>query len=476
MIKFFSFMSMISIFVLLTNVPYSESASNLSLKVVQISENVLVISAKTGNARAVALNSSKGIVMVDAFWSPGIARQAREIVQKKFHNKKFIFLINTCEDVLSTGGNEMFIDIPIIGHVNCRAGMAKRIQNQSQHFARIARQFQERVDRTQGQMQNLDPNSNDYKESKWWLDLCQRIADDYSKGYQIAPPNVTFNETMTLDLENMTLELYYFGRAATNGDIIIKVPEEKLLILGDIFHYLHVLPLPESDVEEIDVQKWLEVFDIVLKDSSEIKQVVLANAKDIWDRAKLESRRLLIQAVWEKVLEADSSGLSLDATLEKLNLIETEFPYTKNWEGFSFNNGEIIRSDVKRTARAIWKKFHKSAAAKIEQVLNDVGKEAAIEEYHKLRSDDQRTYYFSESEFNALGYKLMNENKIQNAIEIFKLNVEMYPESANVYDSLGEAYMNDGQKELAIQNYQKSLELNPGNKNAKEMLKKLIGK
>ena len=213
--------------------------------------------------------------------------------------------------------------------------------------------------------------------------------------------------------------------------------------------------------------------DIVLKDSSEIKQVVLANAKDIWDRAKLESRRRLIQAVWEKVLEADSVGLSLDATLEKLNLIETEFPYTKNWEGFSFNNGEIIRSDIKRTARAIWKKFHKSAAVKIEQVLNDVGKEAAIEEYHRLRSDDQRTYYFSESEFNALGYKLMNENKIQYAIEIFKLNVEMYHQSANVYDSLGEAYMNDGQKELAIKNYKKSLELNPENNNAKEMLDKL---
>jgi len=271
----------------------------------------------------------------------------------------------------------------------------------------------------------------------------------------------------------MTLQLYYFGRAATNGDIIIKVPEEKLLIMGDLFHYLHVLPLSESDVEEIDVQKWVEVFDIVLKDSSEIKHIVLANAEGIWDRAKLESRRRLIRDVWEKVLETDSCGLSLDATLEKLNSIETEFPYTKNWKNFSFDNGEIIRSDVKRTARVIWKKFHKSAAVKIEQVLMDFGKRAAIEEYHKLRSDDQRVYYFSESEFNTLGYKLMNENKIQYAIEIFIMNVEMYPQSANVYDSLGEAYMNDGQKKLAIKNYKKSLELNPENNNAKEMLKRL---
>ena len=63
--------------------------------------------------------------------------------------------------------------------------------------------------------------------------------------------------------------------------------------------------------------------------------------------------------------------------------------------------------------------------------------------------------------------------KIKEAIEIFKMNVEMYPESWNVYDSLGEGYMNDEQKELAIKNYEKSLELNPDNENGKAMLRRL---
>jgi tetratricopeptide (TPR) repeat protein len=63
--------------------------------------------------------------------------------------------------------------------------------------------------------------------------------------------------------------------------------------------------------------------------------------------------------------------------------------------------------------------------------------------------------------------------KIKETIEIFKLNVEVYPQSYNVYDSLAEAYMINGEKELAIKNYEKSLELNPKNTNAIEMLKKL---
>ena len=64
-------------------------------------------------------------------------------------------------------------------------------------------------------------------------------------------------------------------------------------------------------------------------------------------------------------------------------------------------------------------------------------------------------------------------NKILEAIEIFKLNVEAYPQSSNVYDSLGEAYMVKGDRQQAIMNYEKSLELDPNNSNAAEMLKKL---
>ena len=56
---------------------------------------------------------------------------------------------------------------------------------------------------------------------------------------------------------------------------------------------------------------------------------------------------------------------------------------------------------------------------------------------------------------------------------MFRVNVELYPESANTYDSLGEAYMKGGDHELAVRNYRKSLELDPNNHNASEMLKRL---
>ncbi|MCK4226091.1 serine hydrolase [candidate division WOR-3 bacterium] len=99
--------------------------------------------------------------------------------------------------------------------------------------------------------------------------------------------------------------------------------------------------------------------------------------------------------------------------------------------------------------------------------------EFAIAEYHELKEKYPDDYDFTEIEMNLLGYQLLGMNKIEEAIEIFKLNIEVYPDASNVYDSMGEAYMIKGERELAIINYAKSLELNPNNTNAIEMLGRL---
>jgi len=106
-------------------------------------------------------------------------------------------------------------------------------------------------------------------------------------------------------------------------------------------------------------------------------------------------------------------------------------------------------------------------------IIVDKGIESALSHYRTLkRSND---FYVTENTLNTLGYRLLNMKKVKEAIEIFKLNVEAYPQSANVYDSLGEAYMINGDKELAIKNYRKAVEMNPQSTNAIEMLKKLQG-
>jgi tetratricopeptide (TPR) repeat protein len=97
----------------------------------------------------------------------------------------------------------------------------------------------------------------------------------------------------------------------------------------------------------------------------------------------------------------------------------------------------------------------------------------AIQKYKEIKKSDSDNAAVSESKLNNLGYNLMKMGKIEEALKIFKLNVDFYPQSANVYDSYAEVLLKTGKKEEAIKNYQKSLELNPNNTNAIKQLQKI---
>jgi CubicO group peptidase (beta-lactamase class C family)/tetratricopeptide (TPR) repeat protein len=75
-----------------------------------------------------------------------------------------------------------------------------------------------------------------------------------------------------------------------------------------------------------------------------------------------------------------------------------------------------------------------------------------------------------EREINTTGYALMKEDMGERALELFKFNTRIFPESWNTWDSLGEAHLNLDHKEEAIRAYKKSLELNPDNKAAEKMI------
>ena len=74
---------------------------------------------------------------------------------------------------------------------------------------------------------------------------------------------------------------------------------------------------------------------------------------------------------------------------------------------------------------------------------------------------------------NRIGYsRLKKEDQPGWALELFKLNVKLFPEDGNLWDSLGEAYLKYNQKEKAIKCYTKAVEL--GSEGSKNTLKNLL--
>lgn len=91
------------------------------------------------------------------------------------------------------------------------------------------------------------------------------------------------------------------------------------------------------------------------------------------------------------------------------------------------------------------------------------GLKGADEHYRKLSEKFRYEIPVPEAIVNQLGYQSLQGGNADEAIAIFKRNVEKYPESANVYDSLAEAYETSGKVELATPLYEKASTL--GQKN-----------
>ena len=113
----------------------------------------------------------------------------------------------------------------------------------------------------------------------------------------------------------------------------------------------------------------------------------------------------------------------------------------------------------------------KSVADAFRQTLTSSSLEKAIQQFETLKTD--KAYLLNEGEMNALGYEFLGEGKKKEALAVFDLIVEAYPNSFNAYDSRGEAYMAIGDKVASIKDYKKSIELNPRNMGGIEKLKEL---
>ncbi|MFC2096499.1 serine hydrolase [Bacteroidota bacterium] len=114
-----------------------------------------------------------------------------------------------------------------------------------------------------------------------------------------------------------------------------------------------------------------------------------------------------------------------------------------------------------------------SIGVKLDKVIKKEGIESAIKTYVDLKKNHPDEYDFAMQELNKLGYQYLFNNQIKEALGIFKINMEAFPDDWNVYDSYGEALLENNEKEKAIEYYKKSIELNPENTAGIAILKKL---
>ena len=89
---------------------------------------------------------------------------------------------------------------------------------------------------------------------------------------------------------------------------------------------------------------------------------------------------------------------------------------------------------------------------------------------------DKAQFFDFEGQFNNTAYRLMGQTQLQPALYIFKMNTDLFPNSANAWDSLGEGLWRTGKKQDAVACYKKAISLDPKGEigdHAKKMLNKI---
>lgn len=145
------------------------------------------------------------------------------------------------------------------------------------------------------------------------------------------------------------------------------------------------------------------------------------------------------------------------------------------WERYKIDSNKV--SDTERkyySVETLAEQKQKEWLMNLEPLTDYYRKTASIAKTITLiKEQHQRgrlSAYSLEAEVNNFGYALLQRNKDKEALKIFKLNTELYPDGFNAFDSYGECLMKTGRTKEALQAYKQSLVLNPQNDNARKIL------
>jgi len=181
-------------------------------------------------SNALIIERDHDVVIVDSHITPAAGRALLDSI-RVVTSKPVTTLINSHFHYDHSNGTPAFGDIEIIGHEVTYEKLTSDPENEHTYQSSL-RRFDNTVNRLQTELSNAT-SAEERQELQQQLAYWQRHVEAQEE-IVFTPPTQTLRDKMTLYRGGREIQLHFFGRAHTGGDLAIYLPEEKIVFTGDM--------------------------------------------------------------------------------------------------------------------------------------------------------------------------------------------------------------------------------------------------
>ena len=160
-----------------------------------------------------------------------------------------------------------------------------------------------------GYLQNMAQRAADTPDLKPLLEADQAFLDQ-KKNVHLVVPNVTFADRLAIELGERHVEVLNYGRGVTPGDTFVYLPNEKILLLGDLIVNPITFALSGFPSE------WLRVLEKV--DALDATTIVTGHGAPLHDKTLLHATLAVFRVLLREGKAAKAKGLDPDQAKEAI--------------------------------------------------------------------------------------------------------------------------------------------------------------
>jgi cyclase len=224
--------------VLLLSLPVTCGGAEDLFDIKPMAEGVYAAIAKPAykvNCNAAIIILGDGVLIVDTHSKPSAARALIEQI-KKLTPKSVKYVVNTHFHWDHYQGNEAYpsswpAGVEIISSEATRQNIERigipRIKNEIVTMPQEIATLKKDLEKATGAEQKRTIEDNIRQAEAYFSEL---------KMIQVTLPTMTFDRSLILRRGSRTIEILWLGRAHTDGDVFVFLPNEKILVTGDTLH------------------------------------------------------------------------------------------------------------------------------------------------------------------------------------------------------------------------------------------------